>query len=250
MRLNLLYAQYKHIEADTNCHHFAVEIFKCILLGANYCNLTKILLICVDKGPNDNKPLLIPIMVRRRTGDKSSSESLMYSLMYMWVDRPQWVTALLFYFHAYTYQFIFRGQFPCIHISAYFPRLNTADINLSFIIDHYRNVVIVSITLVYVQFTWSILSKEMKFLEQRINTNLARLNVICRSAQQKCQVIVLRIKTVWHFPNNSHFCGGWDRATMSVLSLSLLWVYYWKIRPHRECNNNCFGSQSILPWWH
>ena len=164
--------------------------------------------------------------------------------------------------------------FPCIHISVYFPRpisMHThislfsaakhsvrqfldinfgTDINLYFIIDYYRNVFIVSITLVYVQFTWSILSKEMKFLEQRINTNLARLNVICRSAQQKCQVIVLRIKTVWHFPNNSHFCGGWDRATVSVLSLSLLWVYYWKIRPHRECSNNCFGSQSILPWWH
>ena len=87
--------QYKHIEAD--------DIFKCIFLNENVWNPIKISLKFVPKGPINNNPSLVQIMVWRRPSTKPLSEPIMGSLLtHLRVTRPQWV------------QTVFRGIKICL----------------------------------------------------------------------------------------------------------------------------------------
>ena len=75
-----------------NGSHFADDIFKCIFLNENVWIIINISLKCVPKGPMDNIPSLVQIMVWRRPGAKPLSESMMVSLVtHICVTRPQWV---------------------------------------------------------------------------------------------------------------------------------------------------------------
>ena len=75
-----------------NRHHFADDIFKCILLNENMLNSIKISLKFIPKGPINNIPALVQIMAWRRPGDKPLSEPMVVSLLtYICVTRPQWV---------------------------------------------------------------------------------------------------------------------------------------------------------------
>ena len=66
-------------------------IFQCIFLNENII-LIEISLNFVPKGPINNIPALVQIMVWRRPGDKPLSESLMVSLLaHICITRPQWV---------------------------------------------------------------------------------------------------------------------------------------------------------------
>ena len=81
--------------------HFADDIFKCIFLNENVWIPIKISLKFVPKGPINNIPSLVQIMVWRRSGAKPLSEPMMVSLLtHICVTRPQWVnkTACIFYF--------------------------------------------------------------------------------------------------------------------------------------------------------
>ena len=72
--------------------HLADDIFTCIFLNENCCNLIKFSLKYVRKGPIDNYLALVPIMAWRRLGDKPLSEPMMISLpTHICVTRPQWV---------------------------------------------------------------------------------------------------------------------------------------------------------------
>ena len=79
------------IEAETNGRHFADDIFKCIFLNENVWIPIKIALKFVPKGPINNIPALVQIMVWRRPGDKPLSEPMVVSLpTHICVARPQW----------------------------------------------------------------------------------------------------------------------------------------------------------------
>ena len=75
-----------------NGRHFADDIFKRIFLNENVWMPTTISLKFVPKGPINNIPALVQIMVWRRPGDKPLSEPMMVSLpTHTCVTRPQWV---------------------------------------------------------------------------------------------------------------------------------------------------------------
>ena len=78
-----------------NGRHFADDIFKCIFLNENVWIPIKISLKFVPKGPINNIPSLVQIMVWRRPGAKPLSEPMMVSLlMHICVTRSQWVNTL------------------------------------------------------------------------------------------------------------------------------------------------------------
>ena len=82
----------KHIEAETNGRHFADDILKCIFLNENVWIPIKISLKFVPKGPINNIPSLVQIIVWRRSGDKPLFEPVMVSLLtHICVTHPQWV---------------------------------------------------------------------------------------------------------------------------------------------------------------
>ena len=64
----------------------ADDIFKCIFLNEKDKIPIKISLKLVPKGPKDNKPALVQIMVWRRTGDKPLTEPMMaqFTDAYIW----------------------------------------------------------------------------------------------------------------------------------------------------------------------
>ena len=64
----------------------ADSVFKCIFLNEKICILIKILLKFVPKGPVDNNPALVQIMVWRRIGDKPLCEPMLpwFTDAYMW----------------------------------------------------------------------------------------------------------------------------------------------------------------------
>ena len=75
-----------------NGRHFADDIFKCIFSNENVWIPIKISLKFVPKGPINNIPALVQIMVWCRAGDKPLSEPMMVCLLtYICVTRPQWV---------------------------------------------------------------------------------------------------------------------------------------------------------------
>ena len=79
-----------------NEQHFADDIFKRIFFNENVWISIKISLKFVPKGPINNIPALVQIMVWRRSGDKPLSEPVMVSLLtHICVTRPQWVKVTL-----------------------------------------------------------------------------------------------------------------------------------------------------------
>ena len=59
-----------------NGHHFADDIFKCILMKENLYISIWIQLKCVPKGPIDNMSALVQVMAWHWTGDKPLSEPM------------------------------------------------------------------------------------------------------------------------------------------------------------------------------
>ena len=83
---------YNTLRPRQNGHHFADDIFKCILLNENAWISIKISLKFVLEGLIDNIPALIQIMARHRPGDKPLSEAMMVRLpTHVYVTQPQWV---------------------------------------------------------------------------------------------------------------------------------------------------------------
>ena len=75
-----------------NGRHVPDEIFKCIFLNENIRISMKISLKFIPKGPIDNIPALVQIMVWCRPGHKSLSEPIMVRLpTHICVTRRQWV---------------------------------------------------------------------------------------------------------------------------------------------------------------
>ena len=66
-----------HLPLDKMAAILADNIFKCIFLNETFCNLIKISLKFVPRGPIDNNPALVQIMAWRRTGDKPLSEPML-----------------------------------------------------------------------------------------------------------------------------------------------------------------------------
>ena len=60
-----------------NSRYFADDIFRCILVNEKLCILNKISLKLIPKGPIDNNPALVQIMVWRQVGDKPLPEPLL-----------------------------------------------------------------------------------------------------------------------------------------------------------------------------
>ena len=82
----------KDIEADTDCRHFAGDIFKCILLNKNLWISFMISLKSVPEAPSNNIPTLVQIMVWCRPSDKPVSEPIVVILLtHICVTQPQWV---------------------------------------------------------------------------------------------------------------------------------------------------------------
>ena len=94
---------HKHKSADVNTlrprqnvHHFAEDIFKCILLNENVWITIKNSLKFVSEGPIHNIPALVQIMTA--PGAKPLSEPMLVSLpMHICVTRPQWVKQRLIF---------------------------------------------------------------------------------------------------------------------------------------------------------
>ena len=98
--LNLKFHQlytYLHTGINTlrprqNRRHFADDIFKCIFFNENVWLLFQISLKFVPKGPINNIPASVQIMVWRRPGDKPLSEPMMAIFpTHICVTQPQWV---------------------------------------------------------------------------------------------------------------------------------------------------------------
>ena len=89
---NITSTTYKHIEAETNGHHFADDIFKCIFLNENVWIPIKISLKFVLKDSINTFRAMVQIMAWRGQSDKPLSEPMMVSLpTHICVTRPQWV---------------------------------------------------------------------------------------------------------------------------------------------------------------
>ena len=71
---------------------FADDIFKCIFLNENVQIPNEISLKLVPKGPTNNIPALVQIMVWHQPGDEPLSELMMVSLlMHICVTQPEWL---------------------------------------------------------------------------------------------------------------------------------------------------------------
>ena len=80
------------LRPSQNGRHFADAIFECIFVNENVWILIEISLKFVPKGPINNIPSLVQIMVWHRPGAKPLSEPMMVSLLtHICVTRPQWV---------------------------------------------------------------------------------------------------------------------------------------------------------------
>ena len=83
---------FTHLPQDKMAAVVADDIFKCIFLNENDRIPIKISPTFVPKGPINNIPALVQIMVWRRSGDKPLSEPMMVSLLaHICVTQPQWV---------------------------------------------------------------------------------------------------------------------------------------------------------------
>ena len=85
------FPSFKHMPWQ-NGRHFADNIFKCIFLKENVWLSIKISLRFVTEVRINNIPVLVQIMVWRRSGDMPLSGSVMVSLpTHICVTRPQWI---------------------------------------------------------------------------------------------------------------------------------------------------------------
>ena len=94
LRARLCLSQYwlNTLRPRQNGRHFPDDLFKCIFLNENVWISIKNSLKFVPKGPIDNIPALVQIMVWRRLGDKPLSEPMIVRLpTHICVTRPQWV---------------------------------------------------------------------------------------------------------------------------------------------------------------
>ena len=74
-----------------NGRHLADNIFRCIFLNENIWISIKVSLKFVPKGPIDNFPAVVQIMVWRRSSEKPLSELMLVSLLtHLCTARPQW----------------------------------------------------------------------------------------------------------------------------------------------------------------
>ena len=75
-----------HLPLDKMAAILADDIFKCIFLNEKNKIPIQISLKLVPRGPIDNKPALVQVMVWRRTGDKPLPEPMMaqFTDTYMW----------------------------------------------------------------------------------------------------------------------------------------------------------------------
>ena len=88
----ITYPYLNTVRPRQNGRHFPDDIFKCIFLNENMWISIKFSLKFVSKGPINNIPALVQIMVWRRPGDKPLSEPTLVSLLtHICVTRPQWV---------------------------------------------------------------------------------------------------------------------------------------------------------------
>ena len=87
-----MYSCLTHWGGDKMAPTLADDNLKCIFLNKDVGNLIKISLKFVSKGPMNNIPALVQIMVWCRPGHKPSSEPMMVRLpTYICVTRSQWV---------------------------------------------------------------------------------------------------------------------------------------------------------------
>ena len=90
--IRLEFSGFNTLRPRRNGQHFADDILKRIFFNENVWISIKISLKFVPKGPINNIPALVQIMVWRRSGDKPLSEPMMDSLpTHICVTRPQWV---------------------------------------------------------------------------------------------------------------------------------------------------------------
>ena len=74
-----------------NGRHFPDDILKLIFLNKKLWTSIKLSLKFVPRGPNNNIPALVQIMVWHWSGDESLSEPMMVNLLtHICVTRPQW----------------------------------------------------------------------------------------------------------------------------------------------------------------
>ena len=86
------YCNVNTLRPRQNGHHFADDIFKCVLLNENVWITIKNSLKFVPKGLINNIPALVQIMAWCRPGDKPLSEPMLISLpTHICVTRPRWV---------------------------------------------------------------------------------------------------------------------------------------------------------------
>ena len=86
------YCNVNTLRPRQNGHHFADDIFKCVLLNENVWITIKNSLKFVPKGLINNIPALVQIMAWRRPGGKPLSEPMLISLpTHICVTRPRWV---------------------------------------------------------------------------------------------------------------------------------------------------------------
>ena len=87
-----LLIHFNTLVTETNCHHFADDIFKCIFLNKNIWISLKISLKFVPKVRINNIPSLVQIMAWSQPGDKTLFEPMMDSLLtHICVTRRQWI---------------------------------------------------------------------------------------------------------------------------------------------------------------
>ena len=88
-------ASFNTLRPRRNEQHFADDIYKCIFFDENVWISIKISMKFVSKGPINNIPALVQIIVWHRPGDKPLSEPMMVRLpTHICVTRPQWVKKL------------------------------------------------------------------------------------------------------------------------------------------------------------
>ena len=97
-----------------NGRHFADDTFKCIFVNKNVRIFIEISLKFVPKGPINNIPALVQIMVWRRTGAKPLSEPAMLCLpKHICVTRPQWVNVQFLLSNQYNKIASFKRKLGC-----------------------------------------------------------------------------------------------------------------------------------------
>ena len=95
-QLDLITYDINTLRPIQNGRHFPGDIFKWIFVNVNVWISISISLKFVARGPINNIPTLVQVMVWRRTGDKPLSEPMMVKWpTHICVTRPQWIQCVL-----------------------------------------------------------------------------------------------------------------------------------------------------------